>query len=65
MATDERLVLRHEQTDEPIANQRYIAHLEDGRTVDGVTDERGRTSLIVGQQIEGVRFEILPGEPSN
>jgi type VI secretion system secreted protein VgrG len=65
MATDERLVLRHEQTDEPISNQRYIAHLEDGRTVDGVTDERGRTSLVVGQLIEGVRFEILPHEPSD
>jgi type VI secretion system secreted protein VgrG len=65
MPTDERLVLRDEQTEEPIPNQRYIAHLEDGGTVDGVTDERGRTTLVVGQLIQGVRFEILPQETSN
>jgi len=57
---DERLVLRHLQTREPIPNQRYIAHLEDGSTVDGVSDGEGRTSLLHGAMLGPVRFELLP-----
>ncbi|MFC5460685.1 type VI secretion system Vgr family protein [Massilia niabensis] len=58
--TDERLVLRHLQTREPIPNQRYIAHLEDGSTIDGVSDEDGRTALVQGATLGPVRFELLP-----
>ncbi|MFC4931370.1 type VI secretion system Vgr family protein [Massilia sp. GCM10023247] len=58
--TDERLVLRHLQTREPIPNQRYIAHLEDGSTVDGVSDTDGRTSLLHSATLGPVRFELLP-----
>jgi type VI secretion system secreted protein VgrG len=56
---DERLVLRHLQTHEPIPNQRYIAHLEDGSTLDGVSDEAGRTSLLHSAALGPVRFELL------
>jgi type VI secretion system secreted protein VgrG len=58
--TDERLVLRHLQTREPIPRQRYIAHLEDGSTVDGISDEDGRTGLVQSATLGPVRFEILP-----
>ncbi|MDB5792909.1 MAG: type secretion protein [Massilia sp.] len=58
--TDERLVLRHLQTREPIPNQRYIAHLEDGSTIDGVSEEDGRTALVQGATLGPVRFELLP-----
>ena len=58
--TDERLVLRHLQTREPIPGQRYIAHLEDGRTVEGISDEHGRTALVQGASLGTVRFELLP-----
>jgi type VI secretion system secreted protein VgrG len=58
--TDERLVLRHLQTREPIPNQRYIAHLHDGRTIEGVSDEQGRTALVRSDTLGPVRFEILP-----
>jgi type VI secretion system secreted protein VgrG len=64
MQTDERLVLRHKQTRKPVPNQRYIAHLEDGRTVEGVSDEQGRTSLARSATMGQVRFELLPPDPS-
>lgn len=63
--TDERAVLRHEQTGEPIRNQRYIAHLDNGSTVEGVTDDKGRTSLARSDAMGNVRFEFLPDEPGH
>jgi len=57
--TDERFVLRHQQTHKPMPNQRYIAHLEDGSAIDGVTDEHGHTSLVLGHTLGRVRFELL------
>jgi type VI secretion system secreted protein VgrG len=62
MRTDERAVLRHEQTGDPIRNQRYRAHLADGRTIEGVTDDMGRTSLAVSDAMSGVHFDFLPDE---
>jgi type VI secretion system secreted protein VgrG len=58
--TDERLVLRHLQTREPIPDQRYIAHLDDGRIVEGISDEHGRTALVQSHTLGPVRFELLP-----
>jgi type VI secretion system secreted protein VgrG len=46
--------------DEPIPHQRYIAHLEDGSTIDGISDEDGRTSLVQSATLGPVRFELLP-----
>lgn len=58
--SDERLVLRNLQTREPIPNQRYIAHLDDGSAIGGISDECGRTSLVLGATLGQVRFELLP-----
>jgi len=60
LRTDERLVLQHLQTRQPIPHQRYIAHLSDGQTIEGVSDEHGRTALVVSDTIGPVRFELLP-----
>jgi type VI secretion system secreted protein VgrG len=60
LRTDERLVLQHLQTRQPIPHQRYIAHLSDGQTIQGVSDEHGRTALVVGDTVGPVRFELLP-----
>ena len=60
MQSDERLVLRHLQTREPIPSQRYIAHLENGKTIRGVSDEQGRTALVQSDMLGPVRFELLP-----
>lgn len=60
LRTDERLVLQHLQTRQPIPHQRYIAHLSDGKTIQGVSDEHGRTDLVVSDTLGPVRFELLP-----
>ncbi|MEW7847130.1 type VI secretion system Vgr family protein [Massilia aurea] len=60
LRTDERILLRHLQTREPIPGQRYIAHLEDGRTVEGMSDAHGRTALVQSDTLGPVRFELLP-----
>jgi type VI secretion system secreted protein VgrG len=63
--TDERAVLRDEQTGDPIRNQRYRAHLADGRAIEGITDDKGRTSLALGETMAGVHFDFLPDESSH
>jgi type VI secretion system secreted protein VgrG len=65
MRTDERVVLRHQQTGEPVRNQRYKAHLDNGSTIEGVTDDKGRTSLAVSDAMGNVDFDFLPNEPSH
>jgi type VI secretion system secreted protein VgrG len=60
LKTNERLVLRHLQTREPIPYQNYIAHLSDGRTIQGTSDEEGRTALVQSDTLGPVRFELLP-----
>jgi type VI secretion system secreted protein VgrG len=60
--TDEYVVLRYLQTGAPIPNQRYKATFEDGRTVDGRTDEQGRTSLLIGEMIGNVEMAYLPDD---
>jgi type VI secretion system secreted protein VgrG len=62
--TDEYLVLRNKHTREPLPHQRYIVHLEDGRTIEGVTDEMGRTEVAKGDAMGRVRFEFPPPEQS-
>lgn len=60
LRTDERLVLQQLQTRQPIPHQRYIAHLSDGQSIQGVSDEHGRTALVVSDMVGPVRFELLP-----
>ncbi|VXB67446.1 type VI secretion system Vgr family protein [Massilia sp. 9I] len=60
LKTTERLVLRHLQTREPIPYQNYIAHLSDGRTIQGISDAEGRTSLMQSDELGPVQFELLP-----
>jgi type VI secretion system secreted protein VgrG len=49
--TDERIVLSHSQTGKPLPNIRYSVELDDGSTVDGVTDREGRSSLLASDLI--------------
>ena len=43
--TDERIILYHSQTGEPVSGRRYKLTLPDGRIIEGRTDEQGRTDL--------------------
>jgi len=63
LRTDEYVVLAHQQTGLPVPNQRYSARFEDGRVVDGRTDEQGRTSLLIGEMIGEVDMAFLPDDP--
>jgi type VI secretion system secreted protein VgrG len=51
MRADERVVLRHTQTDAPLPNIRYAIELDDGSTIEGVTDREGHSSLLVSELI--------------
>jgi type VI secretion system secreted protein VgrG len=60
LLTDERLVLFDRQTGLPVKGRRYIARHEDGTTVEGVTDDEGRTSILKSKQIGDIEFRVLP-----
>ena len=47
------------QTYDPLPHQRYVAHLHDGSTVSGISDQDGRTSLVDTATLGPVRFELL------
>jgi type VI secretion system secreted protein VgrG len=60
MCADERVVLRQEQTGEPVPNRRYTVHLDNGDQVEGVTDDKGRTSGLASQvpSIINIEFDL-------
>jgi type VI secretion system secreted protein VgrG len=60
LRTDERLVLFDRQTGLPVKGRRYVAKHEDGTTVEGVTDDEGRTSILKSKQIGDIEFRVLP-----
>ncbi|WP_371763802.1 type VI secretion system Vgr family protein [Massilia sp.] len=63
MRTDERVVLRHLQSGEPLPNQRYSVQLDDGRTIDGTTDADGRSSLLVSDLIRVSKVSFFKDAP--
>ena len=58
--SDEKFMLRHEQTGEPLANRRYRAVTESGQVITGVSDAEGRTQLVMGALPENVHIEVFP-----
>jgi type VI secretion system secreted protein VgrG len=60
LKTDERLVLFDRQTGLPVKGRRYVARHEDGTTIEGVTDEEGRTSVLKSQALGEVEFKLPP-----
>ncbi|MGK3144645.1 type VI secretion system Vgr family protein [Pantoea sp. C2G6] len=58
---DERFVLLHPISGEPIANQRYKITLPDGTVQEGVTDVQGKTPLLQGVVMDDVVFELVKG----
>lgn len=58
--TDERIVLYHSQTGEPVTGRRYTLTLPDGRRIEGRTDEQGRTALATAQEFGDVEVLIYP-----
>ncbi|MYM75583.1 type VI secretion system tip protein VgrG [Duganella sp. FT134W] len=58
--TDERVILYHSQTGEPVKGRRYKLTLPDGRKIEGTTDEQGRTALATAQEFGDVEVLIYP-----
>jgi type VI secretion system secreted protein VgrG len=60
LETDERMVAIDRQTGLPARGQRYTARHEDGTTVQGVTDEHGRTDILQSYAMGDVKFTLHP-----
>ncbi|QGZ40144.1 type VI secretion system secreted protein VgrG [Pseudoduganella flava] len=60
--TDERVVLFSSHTGKPVAGRRYRLDLPDGSSVEGVTDNEGRTELVTSDAIGDVDITIYPAD---
>lgn len=60
LETDERFVMQHDATGEPISNRRYELTLEDGRIIRGITNAFGQTSLATSNAFGKVDICIFP-----
>jgi type VI secretion system secreted protein VgrG len=58
METDERLVVVDRQTGLPARGRRYTARHEDGTTVEGITDDEGRTDILRAYALGDVEFRL-------
>lgn len=59
LKTDEKFVLARRGSGRPHANQRYRIELDDGRTVEGVTDHQGHTELTQDMALKIARLTLL------
>ncbi|WP_332875678.1 type VI secretion system Vgr family protein [Massilia sp. S19_KUP03_FR1] len=60
LETDERMVAIDRQTGLPARGRRYTARHEDGTTMEGVTDEQGRTEILTAYAFGEVEFRLHP-----
>ena len=60
LPTDEQFVLYNRQNGRPIPDRRYRAELEDGRVVEGRSDDQGRTHLTQADAAQLVDLIIHP-----
>jgi type VI secretion system secreted protein VgrG len=59
LQTDEKFVLVRRGSGRPAVNRRYRIELDDGRSIDGVSDEQGRTQLAQDQAFKITRIILL------
>ena len=59
LKTDEKFVLARRGSGRPHANQRYRIELDDGRTIEGVTDHQGHTELAQDMALKIARLTLL------
>jgi len=62
LETDERVILQHQSTGEPLPGRRYELTLENGRIIRGVTDDIGRTSLATSKAYGKIDICIFPDD---
>ena len=56
---DQHFVLLNDQTGEPLEHVKYRIQLEDGRLVEGATDERGKTEKLTASSPINSTIEVL------
>jgi type VI secretion system secreted protein VgrG len=59
LETDERMVVIDRQTGLPARGRRYVARHEDGTTIEGVTDDEGRTSILQTYAFGDIEVRLL------
>lgn len=59
MQTDEKFILARRGSGRPHANQRYRIELDDGRTIEGVTNQQGHTELTQDMALRIARLTLL------
>jgi type VI secretion system secreted protein VgrG len=60
LETDERVVVIDRQTGLPAKGRRYVARHEDGTTIEGVTDDEGRTAVLQTYALGDIEVRLLP-----
>jgi type VI secretion system secreted protein VgrG len=63
--TDERVILYYSQSGEPVKGRRYKLTLPDGSTVEGTTDDQGRTDLATSDEFGDIQILIYPADPKH
>ncbi|MGH8853094.1 MAG: type VI secretion system Vgr family protein, partial [Telluria sp.] len=62
LETDERIVVFDRQTGLPAKGRRYIARHEDGTTIEGLTDDEGRTDVLHSYAMGDIEVRLLPDD---
>ena len=62
LETDERAIVIDRQTGLPARGRRYIARHQDGTTIQGITDEEGRTDVLQTYSLGEIELRLLPEE---
>lgn len=66
LETDERVIVIDRQTGMPAKGRRYVVRHENGTTIEGVTDDEGRTSILQTYAMGDVEIRLLPDDnPEN
>ncbi|WP_240783501.1 DUF2345 domain-containing protein, partial [Rahnella sp. CFA14(1/10)] len=59
---NEGFVVTHPLNGKPLASQKYKITLDDGQIIEGLTDEKGMTSLTQSQAAQDMVISLLDGE---
>ncbi|UVW26979.1 type VI secretion system Vgr family protein [Massilia sp. H6] len=65
LETDERIIVLDRQTGMPAKGRRYVARHEDGTTIEGVTDEEGRTDVLHTYAMGDIELRLLPDDETD
>ncbi|KPC49883.1 DUF2345 domain-containing protein [Amantichitinum ursilacus] len=59
---DEKFIISHGISGEPLPNQRYKITLASGEIIEGLTDSKGQTALLRSQALDGMKLMLGAAE---